>query len=231
MQNETTTFESEIRGDIATQINNNPCFNSDIIGTDDNSLNTLQNSSKIDDTIIQNNKDVTDININIYRYKFTEVFMQELYKFSKIHEYDNRKDFKEAWQIWIEEQEDIIDTEVRRLVNLGYQGNVTDKMFKSARYYFRKKKIENNKEQQKRREYQSVQRELLEQMDEHIKTNINNKDYKPSEGFDRFCQENIDILKEEVSKLCKNGLTDSDEIKKKIKKTYKNRYFLFITCK
>ena len=218
--------ENEIRGYIATQINSNPCSNSDTIGTDNNSLYPLQNSSKIDDTITQNNKDLHDININIYRYKFTEAFMEELYKFSKIHEYDNRKDFKEAWQIWIEEQEDIVDAEVRRLINLGYDGNVIDKMFKSARYYFRKKKIENNKEPQKRRVYQNVQKELLEQMDEHIKTNINNKDYKPSEGFDRFCQENMDILKEEINNLLKNGFTDSDEIKKKIKKTYKNRYFL-----
>ena len=33
----------------------------------------------------------------IYRFKFTEQFMEELYKFSKIHQYDDRKDFKEAW--------------------------------------------------------------------------------------------------------------------------------------
>jgi hypothetical protein len=39
----------------------------------------------------------------------------------------------------------------------------------------------------------------------------------------------MDILKEEVSKLCKNGFTNSDEIKQKIKKTYKNRYFLIIS--
>jgi len=224
-------YDFEFRGDITTKLNNSPCFSSDIIGTDNNSICTLPSFPKVEDSNIQNDKDITSININIYRYKFTEAFMEELYKFSKIHEYDNRKDFKEAWEIWIEEQEDIIDTEVRRLINLGYEGNVMDKMFKSARYYFRKKKSEINKEPQKRREYQSVQKELLEQMDEHIKNNINNKDYKPSEGFDRFCQENIDILKEEVAKLCKNGLTDADEIKKKIKKTYKNRYFLFISCK
>ena len=41
-------------------------------------------------------------NLNpIYRYKFTEHFMEELYEFSKIHQYDARKDFKEAWKIWI----------------------------------------------------------------------------------------------------------------------------------
>jgi hypothetical protein len=223
--------EYDIRGNNTFDIHNSPNMYFNNNGTDNNSICRLPNSAKIDGTIKQNDKVIHDININIYRYKFTETFMEELYKFSKIHEYDNRKDFKEAWQIWIEENEEIIDSEVRRLINMGYEGNVLDKMFKSARYYFRKKICNNNKEPQKRRVYQSVQKDLLEQMDEHIKTNINNKDYKPSEGFEQFCQENIDLLKEEVSKLCKSGLTDSGEIKRKIKKTYKNRYFLFITCK
>ncbi len=34
--------------------------------------------------------------INIFRFKFTQEFMSELYKFSKIHQYDHRKDFKEV---------------------------------------------------------------------------------------------------------------------------------------
>ena len=78
----------------------------------------------------------------IYRFKFTEDFMSELYKFSKIHQFDDRKDFKEAWKIWTEENEQIIDSEMCRLLHLGYNGDVLDKMFKSARYYFRKKGTE-----------------------------------------------------------------------------------------
>ena len=89
-------------------------------------------------------------NINIFRYKFTEEFTIELYKFSKIHQYDHRSDFKEAWNIWTEENEDLVDEEIRRLSNLGYDGDILDKMFKSARYYFRKKSTE-KKEPQKRR--------------------------------------------------------------------------------
>jgi hypothetical protein len=38
----------------------------------------------------------------------------------------------------------------------------------------------------------------------------------------------MELLKEEVQTLCSNGFTDSNEIKQKIKKTYKNRYFLII---
>ena len=35
-----------------------------------------------------------ELNVNIYRYKFTNEFIVELYNFSKIHQYDHRKDFK-----------------------------------------------------------------------------------------------------------------------------------------
>ena len=173
------------------------------------------------------NKNNNENNVSIYRYKFTDDFTKELYTFSKIHQYDHRKDFKEAWDIWIDDNDNLVDDEVRRLTNLGYDGDIIDKMFKSARYYFRKKNNENN-EPQKRRVYIGVQKDLLDSMDEHIISNINNKDYKPSEGFSLFCKEKIELLKEEVNNLCKAGFTDHIEIKDKIKKTYKNRYFMLV---
>ena len=169
-----------------------------------------------------------NVNVNIFRYKFTDDFTGELFKFSKIHQYDHRKDFKEAWNIWTEDNDDIVSEEVRRLTNLHYDGDILDKMFKSARYYFRKKSTE-KKEPLKRRDYIAIQRDLLDAMDDHIKSNISGDDYKPSDGFDEFCKANIDLLKEEVNILCRNGFTNSVEIKNKIKKTYKNRYFLIIS--
>ena len=171
---------------------------------------------------------INEINKNIYRFKFTDDFTNELFKFSKIHQYDHRKDFKEAWSIWAEENDDNVSDEIRRLSNLGYEGDILDKMFKSARYYFRKKSTE-KKEPTVRRDYIGVQQDLLDAIDDHIKSNINDDNYKPSDGFDEFCKSNISILKEEVAFLCKNGITNSDEIKQKIKKTYKNRYFLIIS--
>jgi hypothetical protein len=182
------------------------------------------NSKKDEDL----DKDDELFDINIFRYKFCEEFTSQLYKFSKIHQYDHRKDFKEAWNIWIEENEDLVNKEARRLTELDYKGDILDKMFKSARYYFRKKSTE-KKEPQKRRSYVGIQSELLMAMDKHILSNKKNPDYKPSTGFDDFCKQNIELLKIEVNLLCKNGIKDSDEIKKKIKKTYKNRYFMTIT--
>ena len=164
----------------------------------------------------------------IYRYKFRDDFVNELYKFSKIHQYDHRKDFKEAWQLWIEENDDIVSDEVRVLSISGYDGDILDKMFKSARYYFRKKSTE-KKEPAKRRKYCGLSKDVLDAMDKHIASNITNDDYKPSTGFESCCVINITLFKEESSRLMTNGFKDSDEIHEKLKKTYKNRYFMFIS--
>ena len=177
---------------------------------------------------LDNTNNTNNINKNIYRYKFTDDFTNELFKFSKIHQYDHRKDFKDSWEIWMEENDELVSNEFRRLSNLGYDGDILDKMFKSARYYFRKKSTE-KKKPSLRREYFGTQKDMLDAMDLHIKSKMNDENYKPSDGFDEFCRKNIDLIKEEISNLCKNGFTDSNEIKQKVKKTYKNRYFLIIS--
>jgi len=200
----------------------------DNIRTTDSRLDTFQDTERNSKKNSEIDEPESDINVNIFRYKFSHDFTSDLFVFSKIHQYDPRKEFKEAWKIWLEENVVIVDEEVRRLKNLGYEGDVLDKMFKSARYYFRKKGTV-KKAPIQRRDYIGVQKNLLESMDKHIRMGISSEDYKPSHGFDDFCKKNTDILKEEVNTLCKNGFTDSTQIKNKIKKTYKNRYFLLIS--
>jgi hypothetical protein len=170
---------------------------------------------------------VADNNTVIYRYKFTEDFMEELYKFSKIHQYDDRLDFKDAWKIWTDDNEDIIEDETRRLTNLGYDGDVLVKMFKSAKYYFRKKSTE-KKDPAKRRSYINVDKELINAMDNHIERQNYNKDYQPKTAFLDFCKEHEELLKATMTNIYHQGMQDSDDIENKIKKTYKNRYFIFI---
>lgn len=182
------------------------------------------------DNIISTETPDTSLPTVIYRFKFTEDFMEELYKFSKIHQYDERKDFKEAWKLWTEENQDIIDDETTRLTTLGYEGDIIDKMFKSARYYFRKKSTE-KKEPKQRRQYISVTRELLDAMDRHIEENVFNVDYQPKTGFISFCKANEVILKESITKIFEQGVKDSELIEDKIKKTYKNRYFMLTQIK
>jgi len=159
----------------------------------------------------------------IYRYKFADDVCAELDRFSKVHQYDDRKTFKEAWTEWTADNEDLVAAEVQRLTNLGYDGDVVDKMFKSARYYYRKKSTE-KKTPTKRRNYVGVQKELLEAMDKYISEN----DCKPAVGFVEFCKAHMDLLKAEIDILRANGITERKDIENKIKKTYKNRYFMQI---
>lgn len=158
----------------------------------------------------------------IYRYKLSEKIVDALHYFSKVHKYDDRKDFKAAWLKWVEENAELVKSETDRLNELNYDGDILDKMFISARYYFRKKTSE-KKEPQKRRSYVGVNSGLIEVMDKHISENIV---YKPSIGFDKFCTEYVDLLQKEVTSLYKNGMLESEEIRSKIKKTYKNRHYM-----
>ena len=196
-----------------------------------NIINTIDNINKID---MEDRRDINSktvdlpININIYRYKFTQEFMDELNKFSKIHQYDDRHNFKESWKCWIEQNSEIVEGEVTRLSDLGYDGDILDKMFKSARYYFRKK-IDLQKEPKERRQYISVQKDFLDAMDLHISKNICTQEYKPSDGFADFCNINTALLKDEIARLLNNNVTDNTLIQNKIKKTYKNRYFMMIS--
>lgn len=66
-------------------------------------------------------------------------------------------------------------------------------------------------------------------MDKHIYNNIiTNIHFKPSDGFNEFCLDvvNKDLLNEEIKRLQTMDIKDVTEIKNKIKKTYKNRYFM-----
>jgi hypothetical protein len=194
----------------------------------DNEPTTIQNinNHKREDEDEDEDEDDENIIAAIYRYKFTQDFMDELYKFSKVHQYDDRSAFKEAWQEWTIDEEELIEEEMTRLEELGYDGDILDKMFKSARYYFRKKSTV-KPEPKPRRKYIGVHKELLENMDSHIARGLASEDYKPSDGFNNFCVNNVDSLKVEVGRLLENDI-DSNEIMNKIKKTYKNRYFMLI---
>lgn len=190
-----------------------------------------ENTENIENTEFvsrEDHVDVIELDHKIFRFKFTEQFMAELYAFSKIYQYDHRKEFKDAWLIWIDENTDLIRDEIERIMKLGYEGDVIDKMFKSARYYFRKKSTV-PVVSKKRREYISINHNVLEAMDKHIKETIHTEYYQPKNGFVSFCKANEIILKESIIKIMDQGITDTELIGNKLKKTYKNRYFMLTT--
>jgi patatin-like phospholipase/acyl hydrolase len=184
----------------------------------------------------------TNIENNTYRYEFSKEFTEKLYYFSKIHEYDDLKDYKDAWDIWVNDNIEEIMIETRMLESNGYTNNVLNKMYKSARYYLRKKRTTEKKEPVKRRPYSGVDRNLLRIMDSFISSsnsnNSNNKkSIKPSESFASFCEIHSKDISDVINKINEtHSDANSDSISHsipssilmdKIKKTYKNRYFIY----
>jgi hypothetical protein len=168
--------------------------------------------------------------ISIYRYKFSNDIMDIITEFSKVHQFDDRKIYKESWEIWLEDNNDVIEEEISRLQRLGYEGDIVDKMFKAGRYYFRKKNlISNEKKQNKqqiRRSYIIMEHNVLDAMDAHINSSMKNNDFSPASGYIHFCTSHISLLQNEIGRLCSETTINSNDLADKIKKTYKNRYFI-----
>jgi hypothetical protein len=156
----------------------------------------------------------------IYRFKFSEEFLPILVEFSTIHQYDKPKDFKEAFEEWKDENLSLITKESMLLENAGYEGNVIDKMYKSARYYF-KNKDRSEKSNKKRRVYIKQDKDFINAVDRHLYVI---SDLKPSEAFDDFKTNNAQIFENECLRI--GNFLEKKKILNKIKKTYKNRYFL-----
>lgn len=162
----------------------------------------------------------------IFRFKLTDDISREIINFAKIHQYDDRKTYKEKWTEWCEENDDIIAREIIRLNNIGYEGNAIDKMFKAGRYYFRKKDFSESKTPHKRRNYISMSVDILNLMDDHIKVYMKQENFTPAGAYDHFCEANKNMLLEEIKHIfTTNETLSKDDVSNKIKKTYKNRYF------
>jgi len=190
------------------------------------SMSMSKSMKSLDVKFVDENND-DSFHKNIFRYKFSTVFMRLLFEFSKIHQYDDRKTFKESWLKWIEINDDDVNNEIERLRGLGYDHDIVQKMFISSRYYFRNKSTEVNKPKPKERKtYITLRKDLLECMDFYISRNIYNADFKPSTAFVDFCNNNKDVLREELIELTNRGITDTQYIHLKIKKTFKNRHFI-----
>ena len=162
--------------------------------------------------------------VKTYRFKFTPEFLDVLTRFSITHQYDTPKDFKEAFGSFKDEFKNEIEREINVLNENGYKGDAIDKMYKSARYYFKNKDYsQKNKTEKKRRKYITQDKEFISSVDEHIETIIENM--KPSDGFKQFKEKFTEEYNNEQERLSEY-LVDKLDIEQKIKKTYKNRYFI-----
>ena len=200
----------------------------------------------------------------VLRFEFSSEIIEQVTAFANVHRYDDRKTYKESWTAWLAHDEiaTLLTAEIARLNDLGYKGDVADKLFKSGRYYFRGKQLQspnqiqnqnqnqnqNQSQKPSRVRYVTVSRSLLDVMDEHIERGVrSNNAYTPATGFTDFCNAHADdtMLKAEVASLFERyspttatttattttattTTATTKTICEKLKKTYKNRYFMIM---
>jgi hypothetical protein len=181
--------------------------------------------------------------VQTYRFKYSEEFTEPLSYFAKIHQYDDRHIFKEAWTEWTQENAQLIAIETERLITLQYKGDILDKMFKSARYYYRKKQdplLKKLDEDEKKpnadtNKLRGFSHNMLTKMDEHIMKQINShinpntvvSTISPADAYSDFCQTHGQIIADEIRRFIEpNKKLDSEKISNKFKKTYKNRFYI-----
>ena len=158
----------------------------------------------------------------VYRYKLNSDIIEMVAQFAKLHQYDDRKDYKEAWQEYIEQHKDQIQREQNRLTNLGYDGDLHDKMFKSGRYYYRNKPVTKLKPKE-RRKYISLENNILQSVYRYI--HDQGLSLKPAEGYKQYIEINKELIKAEINRLKEESTLSEEDIMLKIKKSYKNQYF------
>ncbi len=164
----------------------------------------------------------------IYRFKFSNELMGSLTEFSNKHRFDDPELFKVYWDRWESQPQNVelINKEKDRLASQGYDGDIHEKMYKTVRYYLKNKSLE-KKEPKKRRKYITLDKDFLEKMDDHILEVAIVQDMKPAHAYNNFISlsSNMRLVDEQIKELTEKDMTELAATNK-IKKTYKNRYFL-----
>lgn len=176
-----------------------------------------------------------------YRFDFTEKVKLMLADFANMNKNATRKEFKEAWSNWLSHTtiKSLLDSEQTRMKSEGFEGDVLDKMFKSARYYHKKRDtVENPVQNNIGGKHQNrFSREFLIEMDEYIRVQIadmKNVIYKDGKSvntlsqlnaYNRYCETNKHQILSEFILIKKERGELSPEMANKLKKTYKNRFY------
>ena len=164
--------------------------------------------------------DILDLDKEIilqqHHFNYSDEFANLLAGFATDNlEYKN-KEFKAAWKKWTDIHSAEIEKETAKMKQEGYPGDVAEKMYFSARYYYRKKAIREQTElntldeKTPRKKYESIDKQVLVQMNDQIVLQLqtNAKNMTPSKAFAEYCEQ--------------HRIAEDDA---KMKKTYKNLYW------
>lgn len=170
-----------------------------------------------------------------FRFDFSKEITEMLSEFSTIHHHEKRKVFQESWNSWIlkDDVKKVLEKECGSLKEQGFEGDIYDKMYKSARYYHKKRDIEKNKERKQIVHTNRFSSQFLRIIDDVIENQIQ-REIKSQKGeikksqvefFKEFCLITKDDILTELKSIKREKGEISNEIGEKLKKTYKNRFY------
>ena len=191
--------------------------------------------------IVETKEQYNSLKLQTNRYKFTKEISGMLSDFSKLHQYDGSKEYKAAWKNWIKEAEveHKLEEEKCRLIKAGMMDDVMTRLYNSSRYYYRKKVNPLDKTPKERKKYEGLSTDVLRRMDAQIIREINGSidmtdddkfvsRFMPAKSFEIYMRENPDGVSELLSgdsSSAEERRSETDQIMKRLKKTYKNRFY------
>jgi hypothetical protein len=141
--------------------------------------------------------------MDIHRYKWHCYELENSIKsFAMLHRNTHKLDFNEHFEQWYNENKTLIDTELRYINSVGYDGDIYTKILSSVKYYHIKKLNTPSKQTKSRSKKERIDKDTLTLMKGHIDVNK-----KPSITYDEF--------------LNTYDLEDTELLKK----AYKNQYY------
>ena len=183
-----------------------------------------------------------DVPVKTFRFKISnDNFYNQIIEFSKIHCYENNKLLKQNFQQWCESDniKKMIEKEQTILEQANYdlkKNNIYNKIYKSIKYYHIKNILkemnvnsENKNEEEKKEKVKLVifSKDFINIIKQYISDNINNRDFKPSVYYDLFYETKSEEITFEFKKQnIKNKLIDKTIFAIKLKKMFKNQYFM-----
>ena len=164
-----------------------------------------------------------------YRFKLNSELSSAIKVFSLKYKNASRSDFKKSFDLWEKSNNELICLEQRRLLNLGYAGDFKDKIYKSARYYYKNKNKENPaKPETDDKKLSSTYIPRNSKFLEFVENYIHKHNMKQSLLYKQFINETSDKIvaeiENEINRLKTFQLTNKQSFQK-IKKQFNNAYY------
>ena len=181
-----------------------------------------------------------DTLVKTFRFKISnDDFYNEIVEFSKIHCYENNELLKQNFKNWCELDNinKMIEKEKMILEQANYdlnKNNIYKKIYKSIKYYHIKNLLKNmnfdiveDNIKQERKKNIVFSKDFISIVKKYISDNVNNRDFKPSTYYINFSESNSELITHEFNKhFEKNNSITRDNFDYKVKKMFKNQYFM-----